>query len=345
MKFFGILVFLFLVAAPAEGLELRKGRWSSSLVQKKDAGSKFAPTTEGWTHTLEECMVAAKEFLKDGKRANDGGQITSLHAIEKAQDYCALTYKPEDNNYVCTHFRKFLDHAFHLFPEDQTVTVRQFCKETENHALSMQQQVTKLEDVGNGNILNFKVSEKCPPAIAEAIHPKKALPKEEVADFWYAFCVSQDCAHFLPSRTRWCNINLPHPRHSIEVCQMAREYAKVDMASYPEKEVPPADICSIYMGYVEEVRLTLEAYEHVMYGDTREKIPVPKDPVRALTSSRLVNQAAKNHIRDHSAHKVIPFTETKEAPYYHSGTTRPVPMLFATSILAAFLGASSSGLV
>merc|ERR1719265_1745479 len=271
-------------------------------------------------------MRVATEFLGDAKRASDGEQITTLHSIEKATDYCAIKHKEDADNYVCPHFRRFLDQAFHDLDDsnvsDRTITVKRFCVWAENHYDAMSQQVTTLQDIAEGNdILHFKISEKCPAAVAEAIEPKEKLPKEKVPDFWYALCVSQDCAHYLPSRTKWCSINLPHPRHSIEVCELAREYAKEDAANFNGDEMNPEEICASYGRFMDEVRLTVEAYAHVMHGASRKDIPVPEDQIRALTSSKLLNDAAGHHLRDHAAHKVIPFTETKEEPYYHSAAT------------------------
>merc|ERR1719198_605521 len=152
---------------------------------------------------------------------------------------------------------------------------------------------------------NFKLSETCDKAVSGAIAPEEEVSATSVPDFWYAMCFNQDCAHFLPSRTRWCNINKT-PSHSAKVCQGLRAFA-LDESKVKKGQLMTAnEICEVYQDFVTETGIDIEAYESVMQGDSAKRVPVPSDTVRALLSSQLVNQAGTHFLRDHEGSPVEP---------------------------------------
>merc|ERR1719387_3331438 len=132
---------------------------------------------------------------------------------------------------------------------------------------------------------------------AGAMQPEKDLPASQVADFWYSLCINQDCAHFLPSRTKWCNVDRT-PTHGIEICQLMRSFAGSKVNSLFSGNLKPADVCSLYDEFVDSIKAGVESYDSYIHAESREHIVTPSDHKRALTSSKLLNDAQKHHFRD-----------------------------------------------
>merc|ERR1719271_1201502 len=98
--------------------------------------------------------------------------------------------------------------------------------------------------IENATLEEFGVHEKCVPAVNKAMKPETSMKKEKVPDFWYTFCVSQDCAHYLPSRHRWCVMNhAPTPTHSNAICLLVQEFAQESLGSYKQDALGADDLC------------------------------------------------------------------------------------------------------
>jgi len=232
---------------------------------------------------VARCIEYAQEFISKPTPKGD--------ALQKAVDRCAQKFAKKDRNYVCTHFREALEGSFETLPASATVDAQTFCEATEGRMLELRG-ATRIPSVGTGPMTDFKVSERCMKAVEDAMAPKKTMHAAHVPDFWYTFCLNQNCAHFLPSRTRWCNVQ-QQPTHGVRVCEAARKFAVDEVAVRGDGQLMPDEVCSVYAEFVEEMGIDVEAYEHVVHGDSRQKVPSPGDPERALQSSQMKNDATK----------------------------------------------------
>mmetsp|Transcript_96694 Transcript_96694/g.167825 ORF Transcript_96694/g.167825 Transcript_96694/m.167825 type:complete len:318 (+) Transcript_96694:88-1041(+) len=265
------------------------------------------------------CIAEAKDFLvKPMKKGM---------AIERAVDSCALDKRLDDRNYVCPHYHELLTNAFARESTTKEYTAASFCKVTETYTMQMQT-APYVPNVGTGSGFSFELSQKCEPTVAKAIAPAEALAGPSVPDFWYAMCMSQDCAHFLPSRTRWCDVNRA-PTHSAAVCEGIRTFAKDEVTIVSAKEMEPTDICKIYSEFVEETLINLEAYMHVIHHSHKNNVPTPEDAQRALRSSQLVNNAGKNYLKDNNGDYVKPNHSSAVLLHLHT--------LIGSVIFAVFL--------
>jgi len=124
-------------------------------------------------------------------------------------------------------------------------------------------------NLGKGSGFNFKLSKGCKATVlASFSKDEKKLPAKSAPDFWYALCMNQDCAHFLPSRTRWCTHN-HEPTHTQNVCEAVRAFASDEvfvMERNFNKELDAEQVCSIYDEFVEATHINVEAYMHVVHG-------------------------------------------------------------------------------
>jgi hypothetical protein len=159
--------------------------------------------------------------------------------------------------------------------------------------------------MGHGPLINFHVDKSCIPAVKSAFAPDVKLSTEHVPDFWYAMCVNQDCAHFLPSRTRWCDVE-EEPTHGIAVCDALRTFVTDEVQVLGAGDVGPSEVCEMYGEFVKEMGINVEAYEHVMHRDSRHKMPLPESHDRALQSQSLQNRAKANQIKFGAGKAVAP---------------------------------------
>jgi hypothetical protein len=260
-----------------------------------------------------ECLKVMTEFVSPEGLVPDS-------IIEKSQDYCALRFTAE-NSYVCPKFKNFVQNSMADEGVDRTKPLKpaQVCYLTEYHLHELRVQTMNIPNMaaGNATLEEFGVHEDCKGAVAKAMSPDTALPKEKVPDFWYQFCLSQDCAHYLPSRHRWCKINKsPTPQHSNQLCLLVRTYAQSSLGSFENGKLGPDDVCAMYLGFVDESLHNAEAYEYVVRDGSKANIPEPNDPGKALLHSQMLNIAGSHHIRDNTAHPVKP--EDKSNTRCHS---------------------------
>jgi len=273
--------------------------------------SALARNVKSKTHkNFDECV---EFFTKARARSHwlSADRRTPDQAIEYGTDQCALTLSPAtaDHTYVCKHFREFMKDSFIDFIQDKPLTIEQVCKHTEYHLHELRVQTVNVPNVAGDNATaeEFFVHGDCPTAVEAAMGDRKTLPKSEVPDFWYTFCVSQDCAHYLPSRHRWCEINhAPTPTHSNAICLLVQAHATENLAKFKGGELGPKDMCAIYASFMQEVLHNAEAYEYVIHEGSKENIPTPEDPAKALVHSRLLNDVTAHFIRDNQAHPVRP---------------------------------------
>jgi len=261
--------------------------------------------------TEAQCIEVASKFVPP-----DGAVPDSI--IEKSQDYCALRYTAE-HSYVCPHFKDFIENSMMDEGVDRTkpLTPPKLCYLTEYHVSELRVQTLNIPNmaIDNATLEEFGVHEDCVPAISKAMKPETSMPKDKVPDFWYQFCLSQDCAHYLPSRHRWCKINKsPTPQHSNQLCLLVRDYAIRGSASFSDK-MTAQDMCKMYIGFMDESLVNVEAYEYVVHDGSKKNIAEPRDPQKALLHSQLINTAGAHHIRDNSASPVKPIEKSSAASY------------------------------
>jgi len=269
---------------------------------------------------IEECESRAKLFLKE--------PAVPAAAIEDATDYCAIDKKVDDKNYVCPHVKEGLQGAFARLPEDKKLSVSDFCEVSEAYFIGLRG-ATRVPNAGSGPIINFDAGRHdCRPAVRAALNEEKSLAAAHVPDFWYAMCLNQDCAHFLPSRTRWCNVD-KQPTHGVEVCTALRKFATDETTVLGAKEggYGPKALCDMYEDFVKEMGQDVEAYEHFIHIDTRHRIETPHDKKRALKSSQLTNDAAAHSIRDNAGSP--PRSGSRQAAHLLAG-----PLTMAVALLS-----------
>jgi len=247
---------------------------AASLLSSKDA--------------MNGCIADAEAFLTKPE--------TKHRAIERAMDHCALSKKVDDKNFVCPHYRELLNGAFRREPTDRRFTANAFCTVAETF-LAQLSSAAKIPNMGKGEGFKFKVSKDCKPIVTASMEPQKKLPSATAPDFWYALCMNQDCAHFLPSRTRWCTEN-HQPTHSATVCEAMRTYAHDEVQVLGSKELDADQVCGMYQEFVDDSNVNIEAYMHVVHGVKHKVVPVPEDPKRALESAKMKHDAKKHGLRD-----------------------------------------------
>lgn len=252
------------------------------------------------TVDMNGCIADAKKFMNK--------EYTKMKAIERAMDHCALSKKVDDKNFVCPHYREILNAAFRREPTDRLYSTESFCNVAEVYVHQLQS-AAKVPNMGTGEGLKFKLGKDCKSIVLASLAPQKKMPAVSAPDFWYALCMNQDCAHFLPSRTRWCTHN-HQPTHSASVCEAVRLYAHDEVAVLGPKEVDANQVCGMYDEFVEDSHIQVEAYMHVVHGKKQEKVPVPENPKRALQSAKMKNEAKENAIRDQNGDPVKSFAST-----------------------------------
>jgi len=269
------------------------------LVRKGSTVAQTEVSKEG----MAGCVEHAEKFLKKPS--------TKHMAIERAMDHCALDKKVDDANFVCPHYRDLLTNAFRREDTTKTYTATSFCSVAERYVSELTR-ASKVPNMGTGNGFEFELSKDCKAIVKKSMGPKKTLPAGNAPDFWYALCMNQDCAHFLPSRTRWCSHD-HQPTHSASVCDAVRLYAADEASVFGAKALDADEVCKIYDEFVEETHINVEAYMHVVHGKEEHPVPSPDDKTRALESAKMKHQAKKNVLRDSSGEPVKSAAATQAA--------------------------------
>jgi hypothetical protein len=278
MKLFALIVVPYTASAAT---------WSTFVSRSAQLGGNSAAVRK---EDVEGCQKEASKYIEKP-------MVKSL-AIEHAMDHCALDKKVDDRNFVCPHFKEVLTNAFARESTFKEFTVDSFCDVAETYVYALKYGAANIANVaGKGKGKDFEVSKDCEPIVVDTFKPETSLPSTSVPDFWYALCMNQDCAHFLPSRTRWCTQNRA-PVHSAAVCEAIRTYARDEVVVVGEKNLDAKEVCDIYDEFVEDSYINVEAYMHVMHHQKKHPVPSPDDPERALASARMKNDAGAHQIRD-----------------------------------------------
>lgn len=245
---------------------------------------------------IQSCMIVASRFIHGPKAPST--------AVELAVDYCATHTTAEDRGRVCPHFLEAVVRSLEGLPEDMRITAESFCQIAEARMIEIRG-ATKVPRVGTGPMTNFRISETCAPMVREVMGSQHTIPAAKAGEFWYLTCLNQDCAHFLPSRTKWCDIDQA-PTHTAWVCDSARHYVEKHVAE-KGADVNSSDMCNLYADFVKDSGIDVEAFEHVMHADTSNRIPQLDDEAsKALRSSQLVNDAGSHELRDSMDDPVFP---------------------------------------
>jgi len=244
------------------------------------------------------CVSHAKVFVtKPMKKAQ---------AIQRAMDHCALDKKVEDKNFVCPHYKAILSAAFRRESTTKLFDAKSFCDVTEVY-VSQLKGAHSIPSMGDGSGFNFVVSKDCKATVSASFGKEQTkVAAKSAPDFWYALCMNQDCAHFLPSRTRWCNHDHA-PTHSVTVCEHLRNYAHDEifvMEKNLNQELDAEQVCHIYDEFVDDTHVNVEAYFHVVYGTEEHPVPSPENRQRALKSAQMKNEAGKNRLRESAGQPV-----------------------------------------
>jgi len=278
------LFLLLLGLAPASAIN-----WATKAAAAEARRSlKAAVSTSVSSEDMSGCVDHAKKFLS--------GPKSKAMAIESAMDHCALDKKVDDRNFVCPHYKLVLAGAFRRESTLKKYGPEAFCAVTETY-VSQLKGAAKIPNMGKGSGEAFELSKDCKPTVAASMAPEKKLDSSSAPDFWYALCMNQDCAHFLPSRTRWCSEDHA-PTHSESVCEAVRAFARDETDIVSTKELDAEQVCSIYEEFVEDSHINIAAYMQVVHGITERHIPSPDDPKRALQSSQMKNKAGGHLLRD-----------------------------------------------
>lgn len=227
------------------------------------------------------CTEVAAQFIEE--------PILRGKAVEAAAKYCSSATHVKDPSYVCPHFKEAVMVALENDQFFKKYDAEYFCKSTEEYMLRLRG-ASRVPNTGYGPLLNFKVSAECEPMVAAAFAPDKTLDTSSVPDFWYAVCSNQDCAHFLPSRTKWCKIQRA-PKHSHVVCEALRKFARDEAEIHEEGAMTPKQICFLYGEFVKETGIDVDAYEKVIHYETAKRLTVPMEIAeeKALITSQMVH--------------------------------------------------------
>jgi len=283
-----------LLALPATALA---ASWASVFQGSHLEGGELTSTVS--TEDMNGCIADADKFLSKPSDKH--------RAIEHAMDHCALSRKVDDKNFVCPHYRQLLNAAFMREPTDRKFTSKSFCAVSEGYVKDLRS-AAKIPNMGKGSGAKFILGKDCKPIVSASLAPAKTLPSRSAPDFWYALCMNQDCAHFLPSRTRWCTQN-HQPTHTASVCEAVRLFAHDEVSVFGKKELNADEVCGMYSEFVEDSHINVEAYMHVVHGKPHH-VPSPENKDRALASAKMKNDAKGHGIRDAAGDPVKSFAAT-----------------------------------
>lgn len=168
---------------------------------------------------------------------------------------------------ACARYEKLIEKAFHYKHSKDVFSSKDFCGIMEAYVLQMAN-ANKVPYMGKGQGSKFKLDKTCKIAAKKSMAPNDDLPAESAPNFWFALCMHQDCAHFLPSRSRFCTVS-HEPTHSASVCDALRTFVEdhLDLKHHTHtSHVKEDELCMMYDGFVETIHIESEAYMHVVHG-------------------------------------------------------------------------------
>jgi len=227
---------------------------------------------------LATCEQNAKQWLHS--------PITKERAVTAAMNHCVTEKYVKKADRTCSQYGDLLTGAFKREHSETKYTAAAFCKVAENYAVQMKG-AANIPKMGKGSGSEFKISESCKVAAAKEITGAK-LPAHRAPKFWYSLCVNQDCAHYLPSRTRWCTASHA-PTHGYSVCESLMSYvsSKVERpaAALKDNSFDADQLCHMYDEFVEEKNEEYGAYMHVVH---KKQAPIITAPSAKSSANRLV---------------------------------------------------------
>lgn len=229
---------------------------------------------------IATCERNAKQWLH--------APMNKERAVTAAMNHCVTEKYVKKADRTCSQYGDLLSGAFKREHSETEYTAAGFCKVAENYAVQMKG-AAKIPKMGKGSGSEFKLSKSCQVAAKKEMGKDTKLPAHRAPKFWYSLCVNQDCAHYLPSRTRWCTANHA-PTHGYSVCESLMSYVsgKVERPSAGSKdnEFDADQLCHMYDDFVEEKTEEYGAYMHVVH---KKGVPIITDDTKphAKSSARL----------------------------------------------------------
>lgn len=198
--------------------------------------------------TASGCAVLAGRFMY--------GPMAKETIVKQALQFCVADRQLDEAGSLCSHFLAAVEGALRRQAPGTEFTPEAFCQEAEEYVFELRNapRVARLSPPGQVG---------CEDSVSKAIAPHSTVTSTRVPDFWYSMCMNQDCAHFLPSRTRWCNVNHA-PVISATVCEDARIFAQGKVKAQGPGEMSATQVCGVYKDFVEDVSLQVEAYERIV---------------------------------------------------------------------------------
>eukprot|EP00928_Gymnodinium_smaydae_P070639 TRINITY_DN54439_c0_g1_i1.p1 TRINITY_DN54439_c0_g1~~TRINITY_DN54439_c0_g1_i1.p1 ORF type:complete len:322 (+),score=62.01 TRINITY_DN54439_c0_g1_i1:63-1028(+) len=275
---------------------LRPGNAASSApfrgVASRPASSLAAVKAKVTPEDVQLCLSFASEVV----RASE----PPARAVERCVDRCALSKRVDDENFICPHLKAGLSKALQSLPPSTPLDARRFCEVTEEYMLSVRG-ATRVPNVGSGPITNFKVGKTCEAEVAAHFAAGSAsVPAADVPELWYSLCANPArCKQGLQSRTRGCRGEAV-ASYGIEVCAAILEFSRQKVSALGAA-MNAQEVCGVYSDFVSTLGYEVAAYEHVVHRENFDhRVPSPEDAARALSSSRLVNDAGAHHLRDNA---------------------------------------------
>lgn len=248
-----------------------RSRASSQKIESSTAAIKAGVTPQD----IQRCVFAASKFVHGPKDIK--------HTKELSADFCTESgdRNLEEGGNICPHYNNAVSRALDGQDEARNVTAEEWCAITEQRMLEARG-ATRVPQVGDGPLMNFTIKSTCAPMVDKAMAPATSVDQDTAAGVWYVACMNQHCGHHLPSRTKWCTENHP-PTHSRWICESSRDYIAGytdpsepdEKTVWADKNLTSQDICKMYGEYVKDLSGDVEAYEHVMHGDTSKRVPAP----------------------------------------------------------------------
>jgi len=244
---------------------------------------------------LKECELVAKRFVQDAKAAEN---IPNF-----AIDYCTATSAEKKMQYVCVEFRDAISMILEDVPPDTMLTAESFCHIAETRVAEAGRAV-HVPRIGTGPLHDFDIAHTCINMTRGVLGgDHKPVARGEAGDVWYNICLNQDCAHHLPSRSKWCDVDRA-PTHSAWVCESSRRHMHTSAKKRETEKISASELCGLYDKFVDELNVDVDAYHFVMHSGNATHVPVPGQEERALTSSQLHNDKGGRDLQRESGKPV-----------------------------------------
>mmetsp|Transcript_76042 Transcript_76042/g.163221 ORF Transcript_76042/g.163221 Transcript_76042/m.163221 type:complete len:283 (-) Transcript_76042:95-943(-) len=245
MKLGGVFLALLLLTGSSPAVAAVVGAAAHS--GHSSAHGTSASATLRASEAASGCTVLAGRFMY--------GPTAKETIIEQALSFCATDKKLDEAGGLCFHFMTAVEGALRRHAPGTELTPKAFCEDAEEYMFELRNAPRVAHLSPPGQIT-------CEDSVSKAIAPHSAVTSKRVPDFWYAMCMNQDCAHFLPSRTRWCNVNHA-PVLSATVCDDARIFIGKKVKAQVAAEMGATQVCSLYKDFVKEMALEVNAWERV----------------------------------------------------------------------------------